>query len=283
MYKTKRRKMKILAIVMMGLLVLVLAVYFSPPAYTSRLNKAIRDNDEKKVAKILKQWGDVNRRNSMRLLRVSWNTPLEEACIEGNIDIIKMLVDEGAKVNLDDGGWSPLVLSLSNESEQQYEIVRFLISRGATLRDESNPPIWALLAQEYAKVERRGMWVRFKKDYINEEEMYNLFMLLVENGASVNEGREMGLPMQEVIWWGAALQGNRKIVDYLLNKEGLDIDLKISDEKTALMVAVEYNNGELVEHLIFKDADTTIVNDEGKTALDIAKEQGNKEIISLLQ
>ena len=281
MNKMKRLKVRILAVVIAALIGLVLAGYFSPIVYTSRLNKAIRGNDEKKVAKILDQRGDVNRRNRMRLLRVSWNTPLEEACILGNINIIRMLVNEGAKVNLDDGGWSPLVLSLTNKSKQQYEIVRFLISQGSTLRSQYSPLIWTLLTEEYDK-SLRGMRGYVKKDYISEGEMYNLFMLLVENGANINEGCEMGRPMQEEVGYGAALHGNKQIVEYLLNKEGLDINMKMTGGSTALMVAVEYNNSELVEYLILKDADKTITNDEGKTALDIAIGQENKEIIDLL-
>ncbi len=49
------------------------------------------------------------------------------------------------------------------------------------------------------------------------------------------------------------------------------------------MDAAFFNRPGVVKPLLEHDADITIKNDEGKTALDIALEKGNKEIVKLLE
>ena len=64
----------------------------------------------------------------------------------------------------------------------------------------------------------------------------------------------------------AASRGNLDLVNSIL-KQGVDINTKGEDDKTALMLACEKGHEEIVEYLITQGADMTIQTDWGYTAL----------------
>ena len=58
----------------------------------------------------------------------------------------------------------------------------------------------------------------------------------------------------------AASRGNLDLVNSIL-KQGIDINTKGEDDKTALMLACEKGHEEIVEYLMEQDAVTTILFD----------------------
>ncbi|HEX23139.1 MAG TPA: ankyrin repeat domain-containing protein, partial [Chromatiales bacterium] len=54
-------------------------------------------------------------------------------------------------------------------------------------------------------------------------------------------------------------------------------------QRTALMAAAAFNQPEVVRLLLKRDADPKARDEDGETALSVAEDKGNKEIISLLQ
>jgi len=88
-------------------------------------------------------------------------TPLFEAIIEKNADVIKWLIEEGADVNHQDRyGWTPLHFAAQ---EKQLETMALLIDNGAdaNLHDVyGNGPLWR------AVFDARGDY-RFVKTLIN--------------------------------------------------------------------------------------------------------------------
>ena len=272
-----------------GLLVITLAVLFfllAPfiynPIYTAVLNHTIRSNNTIGVGMLLALPGDINRYNSLRMIEDAGNTPLEEACIQGNVAIVKMLIGKDVDVNANMGSWGPLMVTLTSKKGNQYEIAKLLIENGVEIKEDRDSLILALLREEYSE---GGMAGPVKKDYISAEEMYDLFILLIDNGANLYEGGGTGYrtSLPNRIMYGAALQGNYQIFDYLLTEEGFDVNENLGDGNTALIVAAKYDNQELVEYLLSKGADETMENDERQTALDIARENGNQEIMGLLE
>lgn len=70
----------------------------------------------------------------------------------------------------------------------------------------------------------------------------------------------------------------------LLLENGADVNLSSNDGCTALMLAASANDVDLVHNLMRHGADVTgKFHDSGKTALALAEEKGNKEIVKLLQ
>lgn len=80
----------------------------------------------------------------------------------------------------------------------------------------------------------------------------------------------------------AAEQGNKEMVESLLAK-GEDINAKDSKGTTALMIAAEQGNKEIVELLLAKGADISAKDGKGKTALMIAAKKNRTEVMNLLQ
>ena len=73
------------------------------------------------------------------------------------------------------------------------------------------------------------------------------------------------------------------MVKYLI--ESMNVDMNMQDivcENTLLMWAVKYDYYNVVKYLIDNNANLEIVNNENKTAMDIALENNNEAIIELL-
>lgn len=92
----------------------------------SELFYAVNRNDIKNI-KILLSYDniDINIKNM-------WDeTPLHEACYNGNIEIVQMLLEKNADLNLQDKDFNtPLILSSMNG---HYGVVKLLISKNADI------------------------------------------------------------------------------------------------------------------------------------------------------
>lgn len=92
-----------------------------------------------------------------------YKTPLMLACLEGNIDMVKFLVDQGATVNAQDNfKWTPLHFACHLGS---LEIVQYLISLGAQLNAQSlNGGSPLMRAIESARVEVVSYLITLRPD-----------------------------------------------------------------------------------------------------------------------
>lgn len=143
---------------------------------------------------------------------VANNDDLVNAAIQGNLDKVKMLIKNGAKINIRDSrGTLPLV---GASTTGRLEVVKFLISQGADVNASAN---------------------------LNRNNNINSLMIasanghlevvkvLVENGANVNAKTNDGGTALMM----ASAYGHLKIVDYLI-ENGADSSAKDSEGKTAL-------------------------------------------------
>ena len=81
--------------------------------------------------------------------------------------------------------------------------------------------------------------------------------------------------------WLAALGGHLPVLEFLVS-EGANVDDKNKEGQTALMEASYYGHLSVCEHLISQNCDVMIQWD-GLTALDAAKQGQNEEIVALLE
>ena len=258
-------------------LIIVIVYNCLPSTYTRRLISAIRDDNIRKVHRLLKLGVDVNRRNTYQFIEVVGNYPLSEACITGNIEIIRMLMAYGASVNPEES-WTPLTMACTNYYPDRIEIIKLLIENGADVnRNESGEtPIIHLVGYSY---DRKSMGLGFKEaDKGKERETYEIFMLLIENGAEIFDVGKHG----KDILVSAALHDNLLIMKYLVEERHFNVNIISYTGKTPLIYAVSYNLAEMTEYLLSKGADKSIKDTDGKTALDYANEKGYMEIIKLL-
>jgi ankyrin repeat protein len=101
--------------------------------------------------------------------------------------------------------------------------------------------------------------------------------LLLESGADINKQDPKG----QTALIHAAFHGSEMPVRQLI-KEGADLD-KISDRGTALTCAVSGGLGYIAGLLIERGADVNIPDNEGRTALSLARRKGLNKIAEILK
>ena len=101
--------------------------------------------------------------------------------------------------------------------------------------------------------------------------------LLIDGGADVNA---LSNKKRTALHW--ASQHNSPLCVSSLINSGIDLNARDNRLCTALHVASIHNSVESASLLIAAGADIAVVNDEGKIALDHAKEKGYTAIIDLL-
>ncbi len=198
--------------------------------------------------------------------------PLNEACSTGNIELIKLLIENGADVNCNDG-LTPLSITYSAKVDNWYEISLILIENGASLDysteysgDESS------VLRDIVQHRSGGN----APDYIPEKskEVILAFNYALENCDHNN------------VNWMRVIQHSVsndriEIVKLLLDQKYCDVN-DMSVGTTALMFAARDSSPEMVQLLLDYGADKSIKTSGGKTALDYALESGNEDMIALL-
>ena len=102
---------------------------------------------------------------------------------------------------------------------------------------------------------------------------------LLDNGADINAKDDSNV----TALIGASSSGHLEIVQYLVEiekDEKVDIDAKDNDGWTALMWASRIGNLGMVDCLIKNNAKVNIENKDGQTALDLAKNDKIKELLT---
>ena len=99
---------------------------------------------------------------------------------------------------------------------------------------------------------------------------------LVEAGADKNAIHKEATPLHVI----SAISNEIKLIELLVTKE--NINIRAGEKKnTPLHLVVRYQRVEFIKELLKYGAMFDIKNNEGKTALDLAEESGNKEIIEI--
>ena len=120
---------------------LIFLIYNSIPVhiekyYCSQMLEAIEENDMKKLQSALEKG------NPNSVLGIPWleffmiefsrKTPLQYACLNGNYDMVKLLIDSGADVDYSPLNTisSPLCYVLKSDSPDKLKLVRLLLKNG---------------------------------------------------------------------------------------------------------------------------------------------------------
>lgn len=215
-----------------------------------RLLKAVRKLDDEKVREILAEGPvDVNVKNSRG------RTSLHIAADKGAYEIVKLLIDAGANVNvLDTYGYTPLSDALS-----YADIVKALLDAGADInlgRNERFPLLHLAAGMAYDQT----------------------ITVLVNAGADVNDKDILGnTPLIVAI--------NKLLFETvrLLLSLGADPTIKGQLGYTPLMWAVNAESKDMVKILLETGQGINLKNNEGMTALDMAYSRGYRGIANMLE
>jgi ankyrin repeat protein len=190
-----------------------------PPDYP--LLTAVKKNDTQAVREIL---GTSAAKSEINQPGVTGDLPLVRAARNGNIEIVRMLVEHGAAIDIgkESDDRTPLIEAAG---QGHIDVVEFLISRGADVNARGKGLTPLLIACTWGQLPSGPPGDKTKTIH-----------LLLENGADVNVQDESWLKTGRTPLMYAVLQGDAALVQAFLTK-GARQDLKNKDGETALSLA----------------------------------------------
>ncbi|HEY5604157.1 MAG TPA: ankyrin repeat domain-containing protein [Gammaproteobacteria bacterium] len=237
-----------LAYALLILALLALTAACNSERYTTLMNAA-RNGDTEAVRKMLDLGAEADQKTSRG------KTALMLAAAGGYTDTVKLLVDRGADINTRDN----------------YDTTA-IIAAATAGHEETSAALMAYGADPMFKDTSGGSALNNATFFGHSETVLTILALIPELPADAGN---------ELLLLAAGL-GHEKIAAALLDK-GVSVNALGIKDRTPLMAATAFNKPQLVKLLLGKGADTTITDTEGFTALQIAENKGNLEIISLLR
>jgi ankyrin repeat protein len=231
------------------------------------LNKGADANAQNKSGATALLWG-LHDFEKVKLLldsgaKVPGAASFVAATIPGASRTVKLLADQGADLNVTDGGYTPLMAATRGAD---LETIRFLIDQGADVRARTKSGYTALYGA--ASWPGNGAAIR----------------LLLEKGADPNVAVEIPGPPAEVFTpvMAAAMRGDAETLKRLLDA-GADVNVQgVRFARTALLMAATTAREETVTVLLDKGADVKAKDHLGNTPLQWAKRRGDTKTVTLL-
>uniref|UniRef100_UPI004047B8CD ankyrin repeat domain-containing protein n=1 Tax=Aliarcobacter sp. TaxID=2321116 RepID=UPI004047B8CD len=274
---------------------------------SNALNQAIANNDTKIVEFLLK-----NKFNKKALDFIPFHS-IKIPCEEGNLPLLKLLIEYGLNINLKYGFSNTTLLEICSEKTSYYgeekrffNICEYLIQKGADVNIGS--PLMKALTTEHGSDEIAELLIKngANVNYIDSNgrspliqacckfdgDRYKLVKLLIEHGANLNYQDKNGntalmmihnsgcdLIIIDKIFNNDAtyeVLSTEKIMNFLL-ENGADINIRNKMGMTPLMQHAINGNDRLVKILLERGADINAKSE--MTAFDLAKNEEIKNLI----
>ena len=232
---------------------------------------------------------------------------LEDAVKNGRFEFLRLLIDHGADLDLDDrNDWTPINIAIAKE---HFALTKFLIDNGSYVNSYTNiplvnacrynrPEIVNLLIENKAfincKDKKNGytaIAMAKKTGFVNIVKIFirtlfpkairngdlEMVKYLMQEGADPNEnyGGE-GFPLI------LAIVNKRLEITKVLIDHGCDINFSTLNGWTPILTAIAVESLELVEVLVENGADLETLDGHGWKPLPFAVMKGNVEIVQYL-
>ncbi|GMV99665.1 MAG: hypothetical protein AMXMBFR84_08040 [Candidatus Hydrogenedentota bacterium] len=225
--------------------------------------------------------------------------PIHRAVLEGDLQGVKLLLDEGVDVNTrDDKMRTPLLLAVTGD---KWPIVSLLLEAGAdpnAQRDEGWSPFHYVLYEmipEWSESEPKsssptGLLESVQSAAMNlldtgaryqEEQMDSRLRAakeMIERGADLTVVTEGGTTALQLL----ACVGDATLMKEAMEKSDADVNARNRNGSTALGIAADYSHWDVVALLLERKADPNIGTNNGWTPLCCAVDRGHGETVSLL-
>ncbi len=240
--------------------------------YDTSLIRAIKINDTDRVRTLLYANVNVNEKNYAGI------TPMTVAAEKGNMDIIRLLVENGkADINAKSSyGVTPLIAATA---AGQAEVVQYLIKHGAdsTAKDDLGKTALTY-ASNFDNAKTLSDLIALDKTSLNIPDnagntplIYSAqrgylanVKTLLSNGANVNyRNPASGLSALSA----AAAEGYLPVVKWLVKNGKADVNLPDLSGRTPIFYAVENDKPEVLQFLLANGADVNSKDHTGVTAL----------------
>eukprot|EP00833_Pecoramyces_ruminatium_P002820 jgi/Orpsp1_1/1176852/evm.model.c7180000059273.1 len=195
-------------------------------------------------------------------------TPLMIACKLGDNTMVSLLLKYDANINhRDHNGKTPLIMAYNNDNNNGYSKIIDIHVRDTKYGYTAF--LWAC-------------------KHINNHTI-EIITKLLDYGANINDVNSLNQNALIIaILNQTNLQNhqpnvssiNLDLINFLIDR-GIDVNVFDLDKYTALMLACQRRSKTIVQRLLKAQADKTLLNEEGKTAMDIALEHQFFEIVQL--
>ena len=226
---------------------------------------------------------------NMSITTYDYSRPLIIWAFENNdMTLVSTLIEKGAQ--LEGNNFSAIDMALGNN---QLDILKLMIEKGInmdnprTVIDNESILLWALknnqldiaklLIEKGSKIDK-GTSNSRPLDYIITNKLEDLIKLAIEHGFDVNSFIDSN-SSETLISWSIA-NGKKDLLLFLLENGG-DVNKVYKNGWTALMMAAQRNDLEMVKLLLEKKADINMKNDEGKKASFYASSKEMKKLLSV--
>ena len=256
---------------------------------------------EEKAIELISYGADVNMKDDN-----DSRTPLKLASEKGYLKLVKELIKQGADVNFREeyqANIDTLYSAVDSEKNYHLEVVKELLNAGADTdiiygtkeENEDNILYPAIKRCDLEKVKlltEHGADINYSNfeygpviAYAISQECIDIVKYLVSQGADPAMTYTNGYSYSGKSYSllnAAVGNKNTEISEYLI-EQGADINTQTDSvsDLPLIFVALRAENIELIKLLIEKGADTSVVDKDGKTIFDLAKEQGYDDIVAL--
>ncbi|XP_075713250.1 ankyrin repeat domain-containing protein 26 isoform X2 [Rhinoderma darwinii] len=183
-------------------------------------------------------------------------TPLHLACANGHLDVVKLLVENKAKLNVcDHDNRSPLMKAIQCQHEPCATVL---------LEHEADPNV--VDVNENAALHLAALIPSM-----------SIAVQLLEHGANINAINKVGCTPLIL----AVTESHQEMVELLI-KEGADINSRDCNGRTSLMIAASNGHISLVKYLLQNNANSSIKDLTGWTADDYAVNDGHHACSQLI-
>jgi quinoprotein dehydrogenase-associated probable ABC transporter substrate-binding protein len=209
-------------------------------------------------------------------------TPLNNSVLAQNPDLVKLLIDHGAKVNARDANGMTALLQAINLDD--VPTIKVLAAKGADLNaatsDGATPLAFAIVEN---KMKAALALIDAGASVNAPSGAMGLTPLMVTAGRQETElTLEAGRHEVENVSGDAHYPDPLQIARVLIAHKA-DVNAVSKSGATALMLAAAHNNPPVVGLLLQSGADPSKRSPDKKTALDLAVENGNDSVVSLIR
>ncbi|MCA7010493.1 ankyrin repeat domain-containing protein [Wolbachia endosymbiont of Tribolium confusum] len=240
---------------------------------------AIQKNNLSIVKLLVNNGADINAKDNESWMPLHWAVQL------GSLDVVKYLVERGANVNaLTADGRTPLDLAAQ---KNRVNVIEFLKKAQLDLDKEL---LTAVQDGDLNKVEGlanqgAGLNTKGSNDwtllhFAASSNKFDIVKFLLDKNANIKAKDVYGnTPLHVAAQYDSKLE----IVEFLLDKNASGINDVNNNGSTPLHVAIQGNKSSTVKFLLNKGASIQVKDKDGKTPLDLAKQEGYTNIVQMIE